>query len=126
MSRVVELGDKLVFDTSKRGFKVAPDKCEFLDNLIIKNIECEVTYPLDVVRDTIEVESVLEEWMTWPDANCGVKFVFEGILYGKNTQIFLGGPDHADYDEPLLTNWYEALNIIVECLNSHRDDVLSS
>ena len=105
MSRVVELGDKLVLDTSKGGFKVAPDKCEFLDNLIIKDIECNVVYPLDVVKDAVGEGSNLRDWMTQPDANCGMQFKFSCNLYNKETVISEETKRLMKYSKLLLVNF---------------------
>lgn len=116
MAKTVKLGDNMVFVKDTYGFKVAPDKCEFLDNLVIKNIDCSVNYAMDVIKTSVQNGSLLDDWMSEPEYNCGVEFTFECELYGKELKIVLSGPDHACYDEPLTTNWIDALNIIVESM----------
>lgn len=107
-------------DRLNNGFKILTEGCELLDNLTIKDIQCNIQYPLDriVTRDR------LENWMTTPDNNDGVEFIFDCILYNKEVKIRLSGTDHADYKTPLTTNWKEALKIVIEAM--YEDESLSN
>lgn len=119
------------------GIKIA-DKCEFLDNFEIVNVEKHITNYgvaslLDMMPDlcyedeeTEAEEVTLDQWHDEPDPDFGEEIEFTGKLYSKNVKLVLVSADHCDGMSIPEEGWVVALNMILDALYYYKEDLMSA